>query len=142
MGVAYASSIFLGISISTSSYNLYSSLLSLVIVQVSKSFSLFHFYTLPTLDVKYLKTPIYLKGSLKNNLFSSEMYHAEDFVCLTKRIVRTYHSYGRKKLLLAVTAVYKFITGKSVTIVFQFCDHHSFVYHYLMLFLIIQTLTC
>ena len=70
------------------------------------------------------------------------MYHAEDFVCLTKRIVRTYHSYGRKKLLLAVTAVYKFITGKSVTIVFQFCDHHSFVYHYLMLFLIIQTLIC
>ena len=67
MGVEYASYIFLEVSISTSLYNLHSSLLSLVIVLVSKSFSLSHFYTFPTLDVKYLKTPIYLKGSLKNN---------------------------------------------------------------------------
>ena len=135
VGVEYASSIFLGVSISTSSYNLHSSLLSLVIVLVSKSFSLFHFYTFPTLDVKYLKTPIYLKGSLKNNFFSSEMYHAEDFVCLTKRIIMSHTTPMGGKLLLATTAIYVYDREKFVTTACH--KHHSFVYHYLMLFLII-----
>ena len=80
----YASFIFLAVSISTSLCNLCNLLLSFVIALVFKSFSLFHFYSLPTLDVKYLKTPIYLKGSIKNNFISSEMYHAEEFVCLIK----------------------------------------------------------
>ena len=132
----YASSIFLGVSISTSSYNLHSSLLSLVIVLVSKSFSLFHFYTFPTLDVKYLKTPIYLQGSLKNNFFSSEMYHAKDFVCLAKRIVMSHTTPMRGKTPLGNHSYLK-VSDREKLVTTVCHKYHSFVQHYLMLFLII-----
>ena len=105
MGVEYASSVFLGVSISTSLYNLHSSLLSLVIVLVSKSFSLFHFYTFPTLDVKYLKTRIYLKGSLNNFSQVKCIMLRILFVCLTKRIVKSHTIPMEGKLLLATTAI-------------------------------------
>ena len=115
VGVEYASFIFLAVSISTYLCNLCNLLLSFVIALVFKNFSHFHFYPLPILDVKYLKTAIYLKGSLKNNLFSSEMYHAEDFVCLTKRIVMSHTTpMAGGKLLLATTAIYKFMTEKNL----------------------------
>ena len=38
------------------------------------------------------------------------MHHAEDFVCLTKRIVMSHTTPMGGKLLLATTAIYKFMT--------------------------------
>ena len=43
------------------------------------------------------------------------MYHAEDFVCLTKRIVLSHTTpMVQGKLLLATTAIYKFMTEKNL----------------------------
>ena len=42
------------------------------------------------------------------------MYHAEDFVCLTKRIVKSHTTPMEGKLLLAATAIYQFMTEKNL----------------------------